>query len=689
MEQNKLERAVNAAVWAILACVSLYLFLVSIFSTSYISVNPQLSEYTYFLRDNPFVHGAAILAALGAAAVLVKHRDDKRWRSFLEKSMKYLLLFSVGAAVLWQLMTQMEPAADQQTCLDIAAQLKRKNFQEFRTGGYISLCPHQLGLIFAEFLLGLLWGDHNYMAYRLLNTACMAYICRSVYKLMQEALPGRIRNLAGVLGIALFVPYLFSGMFLYGTIPGLALALLAVRLEYSYLKKPGLGKMAGACAAVSAACILKSNYLIVMIAMLIVLVWDILKKKKWKRFVFPVLLVLVCVTGGRAVRLFMEAYTGKEIGEGVPMISYVTMGLEKGYSTEGWFDSYTYWNYEAAGYDSDAAKETAVRDLSASLAGFAADPKSALAFFSYKTASQWNNPSFQIFWQYQKARPGIKPPGFVHSILYGRGNLYLYGLLNILHSVILFGAVCFILAAGKKMDIRKHILLLYLLGGFFFHMFWEGKAYYILPYFIMLIPYSVHGYEVFARRLLERKWKEAAFGAAAVAAVGAVNLPAVDTLLKPERDTAYFEEYVTSLSEKRAVKNGYYTIQSAGAGLLLSTQDESMEDGARAALCEAADAKERKIYVRYEEGWYTLRFYDSQMVLEAGRLEEQEISTAFQKWDSGSGSQKWQFEEAENGAYYILSADGQALTWDGAANGLTLSEFGQSENQKWKLVSQK
>ena len=44
-----------------------------------------------------------------------------------------------------------------------------------------------------------------------------------------------------------------------------------------------------------------------------------------------------------------------------------------------------------------------------------------------------------------------------------------------------------------KRQIQKLFCLIIIIGGFLFHMFWEGKAQYILPYFIMVIPYSAAG----------------------------------------------------------------------------------------------------------------------------------------------------------------------------------------------------
>ena len=40
-----------------------------------------------------------------------------------------------------------------------------------------------------------------------------------------------------------------------------------------------------------------------------------------------------------------------------------------------------------------------------------------------------------------------------------------------------------------------YLPLLTFIGGFVFHFFWEAKCQYTLPYFVLLIPYSVLGME--------------------------------------------------------------------------------------------------------------------------------------------------------------------------------------------------
>lgn len=61
----------------------------------------------------------------------------------------------------------------------------------------------------------------------------------------------------------------------------------------------------------------------------------------------------------------------------------------------------------------------------------------------------------------------------------------------------------------KKKDLEQQILLITVFGGFLFHMLWEAKGRYILPYFVMLLPMAAVGLaEMSARAELRiRTWK--------------------------------------------------------------------------------------------------------------------------------------------------------------------------------------
>ena len=86
----------------------------------------------------------------------------------------------------------------------------------------------------------------------------------------------------------------------------------------------------------------------------------------------------------------------------------------------------------------------------------------------------------------------------VKDILYNGGilNTLLFLWQDVMQSALLFGLVLFLILGRKKLKLEKSCLIITVLGGFLFHIFWEGKCQYTLPYYILLFPFSVEGYLV-------------------------------------------------------------------------------------------------------------------------------------------------------------------------------------------------
>ena len=52
----------------------------------------------------------------------------------------------------------------------------------------------------------------------------------------------------------------------------------------------------------------------------------------------------------------------------------------------------------------------------------------------------------------------------------------------------------------RKKDLEDQVLLLTIFGGFLFHMLWEAKGRYILPYFVMMLPMAAIGLAELTKR---------------------------------------------------------------------------------------------------------------------------------------------------------------------------------------------
>jgi hypothetical protein len=250
---------------------------------------------------------------------------------------------------------------------------------------------------------------------------------------------------------------------------------------------------------VFAGCFFKSNFIIAIIALVITLLVLSFADKSW---IFPVVAVLVVIFGFIGVSMpdliYKTAYN-------LPDMSTDSISHEIRMGQVGWTDLHkletnlhnTLPHQTAVPGGADAAYRAKVYALDVM-----SHPASSLRFFAKKFVVFWDNPDFggSTYGCIQPARP-IKILAEVKSFYCNdRGvavkvvTQFDNGYTLIVFSFGLIG----ILAIRKRKGIDNLALyyaLLTVVGGTFFHLIFETKDMYALPYFVLLIPFAVSGLE--------------------------------------------------------------------------------------------------------------------------------------------------------------------------------------------------
>lgn len=134
------------------------------------------------------------------------------------------------------------------------------------------------------------------------------------------------------------------------------------------------------------------------------------------------------------------------------------------------------------------------------MARFRSDPLYAGWFYGEKFVSQWNDPSYECF--AMTHTNGWKRCGVVNSMFVGKLNTLMIWFMNQYQSLIFMGVFLWLIYGfWRKKELEDRILLIFILGGFFFHMIWEAKGRYILPYFVAMLPMAAVGLSEFGGRV--------------------------------------------------------------------------------------------------------------------------------------------------------------------------------------------
>lgn len=514
-------RLVNSLIRIMLAGAVFLLLLHSLFGTGFVGkiilADGSEQERTLNIADNPLRHFCLFVlfsASLFLARRLwqaAKDSNPLRWTPRHSNLAFWgLILFTFLAGAVYVLATQLEPGSDPAKVYAIAMQWRQGDFSAFEEGEYLFRYPFQSGIVLFFYLLSFLFGIGNYVAIELVNVICLVIIYVLLAKLSVFFWPSAgLRNIA-YCSLLIWTPLAFYVTYLYGILPGMALSLGAVWSAARYFSERHYRYLVISSLCMGAATVIKMNCLIYLIAIVCFLVYDILellflsnnshlsKESKRKNGTISLLFIL-CLAGSVILcnycnNRMVERIAGQKLPEGMPMISWVVMGLQEAPLGPGAYNGYIGEVFAEAQYDTAKAEEASKRDLQKSLEWMKEDLlKNGIPFLARKTAFQWNDPTFICLDRTRGRKAAVNIPASLKSLIYGRGSVRLSLLLNDMQTLIWLGVLFCVLLRWDSRSLYELMGAVIFLGGYLFHLFWESSASYTIPYFALLIPYAVCG----------------------------------------------------------------------------------------------------------------------------------------------------------------------------------------------------
>lgn len=511
-KQNHVLRFVKNAVLIIFGAILLVVTALSMINTCDI----DRSRPVRFLWDNPLIHIAAFLLICIVIAVFMQKRKSADAAKGTPVSKRRLaavfVVFSI-VLLLWVIATQEMPRADMKISLYIANQILKGDYSAFTPGmdiytfpyqGYMNAYPFQLGFVLFCSLFSTVFGSNNYLFFQVLNIAAVVIAIYGLYSIScstEDTLT--TRNLTITLLVA-FIPLSLYVTMVYGNLISLCLAIAACCYQLKYFEKRKNGSIIASIICIAFSIILKSNQLIILIALVVMLILDSIMQKKLESLIFAVVMVFFYIALNQLMIKLFEAVTGVAISKGIPMASYIAMGLQNTGRTPGWYNAYNIENYFENNFNTAAASQAAIQDMQSSISKFISDIPYCIRFFGKKIASQWTEPSFQGFWMYEsntaleELSPIIKSAtdGTIADVLH---NTFL----NAFQSFVYIGACCYVFFFRKKITNYDLLFPICFIGGFLFSVIWEAQAQYVMPYFLLLIPLCAKGVSAFSAHIAD------------------------------------------------------------------------------------------------------------------------------------------------------------------------------------------
>ena len=499
---------ISKSILVVAAIIIVYLTVMSLFSTGLIEIKnydgDNWGEYTYFLKDSPVWLLIGIILLIIAACVLRTRIRDREhlWIKpihMLPTHIQYILLalfFLTGLIML--VMTRQYPKSDQGKILRIAGEIIQGNFEQFAVGGYMHRYPDQTGIVLIISGVIRIFGKYTYLIVQFMNLLMLTgsiWIMKCIAEVMFQTRHKNI-GLYTIIIFLFFLPIYPYVTFIYGTVPGFFFAILAIYIELIFFRSRRLITALASAICIATAIIFKTNSLIMAIAMVLFLLYDIVvSKKKLYPVIYIGLIVLVISSMNHITNTYMEKITGVPVAEGMPKMAWIAMGLQDAPMAPGWWNGYSVNLYEECGYNYELTTELAKENIKDNLGFFYHNKKDGLARIGRKMASQWNNPTFQCFQVNEGRESSLQLSPFAQSMISGKLRNVLTIYMNFFQSIMLSGVLFYLVFSWKRNKVYELLPVAAVIGGFVFHIFWEAKPQYVLPYFLLLFPYGVCGYQ--------------------------------------------------------------------------------------------------------------------------------------------------------------------------------------------------
>ncbi len=457
------------------------IFILNIFYNTTVSYdsNETISIESHFIKSLLFILLAAIIFFVFPFKEKLKKINEKHL---------FLILTAIFTGMAIYLICNVDHIirADALSTAESAQRFLNSDNTIFAKGEYLYIYPHQIGLMLYKAVGYFFFADNAISFYT--NFFLIIGINFFTFKISDLIFANRLTNNITILLSFFFLPQFFFILFAYGTIPGLFFVVLSIYFTLRFCKNRKYIDLILTIVSGAAAVFLRKNFLICIIAIVIFLCLDLLKRFSFKHLILIASVIILAIVPMST----LQSYFNVE-AKGIPSTAWIAMGTDIDNVTKGpgWFDCTSYETYVAEDYDAQKTSQIATQKLKDNLQKMKDSPVTTAVFFSKKVISQWTDPLFQSIWsgpledcdQYAKT-PFLKSiynGGFAEDILSNAMKLYM---------IIFWGlALMFVL---KYQDKHYGWQLVYLMaiGGFIFHIIWEAKSQYVYPYFFSIVPFA-------------------------------------------------------------------------------------------------------------------------------------------------------------------------------------------------------
>lgn len=435
---------------------------------------------------------------LGIAIYSITNIIDKKYlnKKLENKKKNKILIIAISiyaiANIIWVIVVRPPIVGDQIHACNLAQTFYNNNLEEFLPNmtyagiplsQYMEAYHQQISLAFVFSLFFRIIHFDGIAILRVLNVIGNVAIVVALYKIVKHlSKKYEVNKTRLFVFILTFVPLIMLSTFIYGDIPSLALCLFATYFMMKYTESRQIKFPIYAAIFTMFAYMMRMNNLIFIIATIIYLLLNTFKlivEKMWKKTLINIVIIAMYVCSSIIPATLVQNYYLNKYNmnkdAGYPVISYFLMAMEESWRGNGWYSEN---RGEYALKNTEKAKEEYKDEIKNRLEYLSNNAGYTIDFYVKKIASMWAENT------YSSVRSNIVKENDPIEQFYGVIMFFQKAML-----IMLCVCSCIVLIQKRKnLSLDIIFLITIFIGGFAFHILWEAKSRYIIPYIIVLMP---------------------------------------------------------------------------------------------------------------------------------------------------------------------------------------------------------
>lgn len=477
-------------------CTLIFLSIIIVLNVIF-TANLDLSEHIT-IEFNNFIYIIGMIILAISLYIINKVINEKIYKDIEKKKKIRKILFIstitiyVIFNIVWCIFVRPPIVGDQIHACNLAQTFYNGNLEEFLPNmtyaniplsEYMQAYHQQISLSFVFSLFFRIIHYDGIGILRVLNIIGNIFIVIALYKIgTQLSKSHKINKVLLFFLITTFISLTMLSTFIYGDIPSIALCLFSVYFIMKYNETGKIKYPIIASILTMIAFMMRMNSLIFIIATVIYLLINVfngITKRNIKQNLIKVLIIamyiIISIIPSSLVKTYYLNKYNLDKEKEYPNISYFLMAMEESRRGNGWYNE----DIGEPALKDPINKEIEYKDrIKERLIYFSKNLDYTFDFYTKKITSMWAENT------YSAVRSNVSKEN--DQIVNITKPLMLYQ-----KTLLILMCTCsliILIQNRKNLSVDVIFLITIFIGGFAFHILWEAKSRYIIPYIIALIP---------------------------------------------------------------------------------------------------------------------------------------------------------------------------------------------------------